>query len=58
MCKVNIDEKIQNFDCPDNYICIVATTCYAKEERERICKGCWLNYCKQNNLDFFSNENT
>ena len=47
MCKINIDEKIQNCDCPDNYICIVATTCFEKEERERICKGCWLNYCKK-----------
>ena len=49
--KINIDEKIENFKCPERVFCIVATTCLDPIKREHLCYKCWLAYCKQNNIE-------
>lgn len=49
--KISIDKAIDNHKCPAFYMCTIATTCYEPIEREHICYKCWLNYCKENNIE-------
>ena len=49
--KINIDKEIDKNNCPGVYLCTVATTCYDKLEKEHKCYLCWLNYCKENNIE-------
>ena len=48
---VNIDKKIDNFQCPEPCLCTVATTCYSEVEREHKCYRCWLTYCRTHNIE-------
>lgn len=54
---INIDKKIDEGKCPAPMFCTVATTGYSQQEREHHCYLCWLNYCKENNIEILY-ENT
>lgn len=49
--KINIDKEIDACRCPAPYICTVATIYYEPIEREHLCYKCWLQYCKENNIE-------
>ena len=51
MEKINIDKKIEKFQCPEPCLCTVATTCYTTQQRENRCYRCWLAYCKEHNIE-------
>ena len=46
-----IDNAIENNQCPVPMFCTVATTCYDSHTRERKCLKCWLEFCKVNNIE-------
>ena len=46
-----IDSAIENNCCPAIMFCTVASTCYNPHTREHICLKCWLQFCKENNIE-------
>ena len=46
-----IDNAIENNQCPVPMFCTVATTCYDSHTRERKCLKCWLEFCKIHNIE-------
>ena len=46
-----IDLAVENNRCPAIMFCTVATTCYDSYTREHICLKCWLQFCKENNIE-------
>ena len=46
-----IDNAIENNQCPVLMFCTVATTCYDSHTRERKCLKCWLEFCKIHNIE-------
>ena len=47
----DIDNAIENNQCPVPMFCTVATTCYDSYTRERKCFKCWLEFCKIHNIE-------
>lgn len=47
----DINKAVENNKCPTPMFCIVATTCYDFHTRERICLKCWLQFCKEYNIE-------
>lgn len=47
----DIDNAIENNQCPVPMFCTVATTCYDSHTRERKCLKCWLEFCKIHNIE-------
>ena len=46
-----IDSAVENNRCPAIMFCTVASTCYDSHTRERICLKCWLQFCKEHNIE-------
>ena len=46
-----IDSAVENNRCPAIMFCTVATTCYDSHTREHICLKCWLQFCKEHNIE-------
>ena len=46
-----IDSAVENNRCPAIMLCTVSSTCYDSHTRERICLKCWLQFCKENNIE-------
>lgn len=49
--QINIDKEIDSHRCPIICFCTVATTFYDQIEREHKCYLCWLDYCREHNIE-------
>ena len=46
-----IDNAVENRQCPEPSLCVVATTYDEPYIRERLCLKCWLQFCKIHNIE-------
>ena len=46
-----IDSAVENNRCPAIMFCTVASTCYDSHTREHMCLECWLQFCKEHNIE-------
>ena len=52
----DIDNAIENNQCPVPMFCTVATTCYEENERRDICLSCWMKTMKERNIEVLYDE--